>query len=159
MRTAAALILGCLGIASPVHAQTRLSDADEAAAFRSAGFKKVGSQWRACGDPGTAGYTSGQIESVEDLNSDGRPEAIISEGSTYCYGAAEAGYAIVSKQADGQWKLVTKGPGMVTALRTKGAGGWADLEIGGPGFCFPVHRWNGSEYKVHRFQYEGKPCR
>jgi len=93
------------------------------------------------------------------MNGDGRPEAIISEASTFCYGATEAGFAVVSKQVDGTWKLVTKGGGMLTPLATKGVGGWPDLEIGGPGFYFPVQRRNGTEYKFHRRAYEGKPCR
>jgi len=158
MRTAT-LILAAWAIASPAAAQVRLLPVDQAAAFRAAGFKKVGTQWRGCGDPGSSGYVPGSIDMVKDLNGDGRLEAIISEGSTYCYGATEAGYAIVSKQANGTWRLVTKGSGMVTPLSTRGAGGWPDLEIGGPGFCFPVLRWSGTEYKLHRRAYEGQPCR
>jgi len=158
MRTAT-LILAAWAIASPAAAQVRLLPADQAAAFRAAGFKKVGTQWRGCGDPGSSGYVPGSIDMVKDLNGDGRLEAIISEGSTFCYGATEAGYAIVSKQANGTWRLVTKGSGVVTPLSTRGTGGWPDLEIGGPGFCFPVLRWSGTEYKLHRRAYEGKPCR
>lgn len=37
--------------------------------------------------------------------------------------------------------------------------GWPDISVGGPGFCFPVERWNGKEYKLHRFEYEGKRCK
>jgi len=158
MRTAT-LILAAWAIASPAAAQVRLLPVDQAAAFRAAGFKKVGTQWRGCGDPGSSGYVPGSIDMVKDLNGDGRLEAIISEGSTFCYGATEAGYAIVSKQANGTWRLVTKGSGVVTPLSTRGTGGWPDLEIGGPGFCFPVLRWSGTEYKLHRRAYEGKPCR
>lgn len=32
--------------------------------------------------------------------------------------------------------------------------GWPDISVGGPGFCFPVGRWNGKKYKLHRFEYE-----
>ena len=158
MRTAT-LILAAWVIASPAAAQVRLLSADQAAAFRAAGFKKVGAQWRGCGDPGSSGYVPGSIDIVKDLNGDGRPEAIISEGSTFCYGATEAGYAIVSKQANGTRRLVTKGSGMGPPLSPRGTGGWPDLEIGGPGFCFPVLRWSGTQYKLHRRAYEGKPCR
>jgi hypothetical protein len=140
-------------------AQTALSPADEAAAFRAAGFTRTADQWQACGDPGTASYTPGAIDSVADLNGDGRPEAFVSEGSTFCFGSTEVGYALVSKQADGSWKLITGGPGIPTPLATKGTGGWPDLEIGGPGFCFPVERWNGREYQLNRLQYEGKSCK
>ena len=136
----------------------RLAPADQAAAFAAAGFKLQGQRWRGCDDP-TAGYQPGAIETVRDLNGDGRPEAIISEGSSYCYGHTGFGYSLVSQQADGRWKLVTQGTGILGVLDTRGAGGWPDLEIGGPGFCFPVYRWDGRKYMQHRHQYEGKRCK
>jgi hypothetical protein len=33
------------------------------------------------------------------------------------------------------------------------------IDIGGPGFCFPVQRWNGREYRLHGYQHEGKVCK
>lgn len=164
MIRAALLPLALLPVAA-LAAPAKLSPADEAAAFRAAGFKRVGTQWQACGDPGTASYSPGAIESVADLNGDGRPEAIITEGGTYCFGNTGQGYTIVSKQAPsptdkgGRWTRITGGTGMVGVLKTKGMGGWPDLEIGGPGFCFPVERWNGRAYVLHRHQYDGKACR
>lgn len=135
-----------------------LSPADEAAAFSAAGFTRAAGQWQACGDPGTPSYSPGAIESVADLNGDGQPEAIVTEGGTYCFGMTGQGYTIVGKQADGAWKRIAGGVGMVDVLASKGRDGWPDLEIGGPGFCFPVLRWNGREYALHRHQYQGKPC-
>ena len=44
-------------------------------------------------------------------------------------------------------------------LKTKGAAGWPDISLGGPGFCFPVVRWNGKAYVNQRLEYEGKPCK
>ncbi len=162
MIRAAAFILAVT--AAPLLAQATLTSADQTAAFRAAGFQRVGQQWQACGDPGTLSYSPGAIESVADLNGDGRPEAIVTEGGTYCFGNTGQGYTLVSKQADGSWKRMAAGTGMVGVLtKTKaapgGVGGWPDLEIGGPGFCFPVLRWNGREYALHRHQYEGKVCR
>jgi len=148
-----------LASAAAQAAPPALSPAEEAAAFRAAGFERSGGQWKACGDPGTLSYSPGAIESVADLNGDGRPEAIVTEGGTYCFGMTGQGYTLVSKQADGSWRQVTGGTGIVKVLATKGAGGWPDLEIGGPGFCFPVERWNGREYALHRHQYQGKACR
>lgn len=145
-------------LATPAFAQSKLSPADSAAAFRAGGFKLQGGQWRACGDPGTPSYSPGTIEAVRDLNGDGRPEAVITEGGTYCFGMTGTGYTIVSKQASGAWKMITASQGIPNFLITKGAGGWPDIEIGGPGFCFPVERWNGREYVLNRHQYEGKPC-
>lgn len=145
--------------ASAPAAPSKLSAADEAAAFKAAGFTLKAKKWGACGDPGTASYAPGTIEEVRDLNGDGRPEAVITEGSTFCHGNAGTAYTLVSKQADGKWKRITGSIGMPKFLSTKGEGGWPDIEIGGPGFCFPIERWNGRAYALHRHEYEGKPCR
>jgi hypothetical protein len=145
-------------MASSASAQVMLSNADKTAAFRAAGYKRVGSQWRKCDDPGTASYTSGAIEQAKDLNGDGRPEAVITEGSTYCFGMTGTGFDVVSKQADGTWKLMVSRTGMASFLSAKGHEGWPDIEVGGPGFCFPIERWDGREYRLNRRQYEGRPC-
>jgi hypothetical protein len=154
------IIVGALvaPVAAVDAAAPALSPADRAAAFRAGGFTLQRGQWRGCDDPGTAGYVPGTIEQVADLNGDGLPEAVITESSSFCFGATEAGYALVSKRKGG-WVLVDKGPGMIRFLATRGAGGWPDMEVGGPGFCFPVMRWNGRAYALHRREYEGKPCR
>ncbi|MFP5403517.1 MAG: hypothetical protein ACLGG2_02365 [Gammaproteobacteria bacterium] len=34
-----------------------------------------------------------------------------------------------------------------------------DISIGGPGFCFPVVRWNGKACALHRCEYAGKRCK
>ncbi|RJF91474.1 hypothetical protein D3876_08985 [Sphingomonas cavernae] len=99
------------------------------------------------------------MDRYADLNGDGRPEAVVTGSGTFCYGMAGTGFQLVSKQANGSWKLVAGEIGIPDFLKTKGAGGWPDLMIGGPGFCFPVQRWNGREYVLHRFEYEGKPCK
>jgi hypothetical protein len=139
---------------------TRLSPADEAAAFKAAGFKRRGNQWRSdCDDPGTPTYSPGVIEKVADLNGDGRPEVLFTEGGTYCYGNTGQGYFVVTRLADGGWKRVASGTGIAEFLGTRGAEGWPDLRIGGPGFCFPVQRWNGREYALQRWEYQGKACK
>jgi len=134
-----------------------LTAADEAAAFKAAGFRLQGKQWRACDDP-TATYQPGAIQEVRDINGDGLPEAVITEGGTFCYGNTGAGYNLVSMQADGHWKLITNGTGILIFLTTKGMDDWPDIQIGGPGFCFPVERWDGRAYVLNRYEYEGKSC-
>lgn len=131
---------------------------DDDAAFKSAGFKLEDDGWHACDDPGTASYLPGQIEQVADLNGDGAPEAVITESSAYCFGAAGMGYYLVSSDAAGKWRLIDSGEGIANFLSTRGKDNWPDLEVGGPGFCFPVLRWDGKAYVPNRKQYEGKPC-
>ena len=143
---------------SMLASSSQLSPADEAAALKAAGFKLTGKQWHKC-DDASPSYVAGRIEEVRDLNGDGRLDALITERSDNCYGNTGAAYSLVSQQANGTWKLMAEGMGMVTFLSTKGVGGWPDMEVGGPGFCFPVLRWDGSKYVLRGHQYEGKPCR
>ena len=132
---------------------------EEATIFEAAGFELRGDQWQSdCNDPGTASYSPGAIETFRDLNGDGLPEAVVTEGGTYCYGNTGVGYSLVTKRGTGKWVLVASGTGILQFLETTGVDGWPDIEIGGPGFCFPVERWNGKEYKLERHQYEGQAC-
>ena len=152
-----ALVIATGALAAP---PAKPSPADKTAIFKAAGFKRTGGQWKSdCGDPGTMSYAPGTIEVFRDINGDGRPEAVVTEGGDYCYGNTGTGFWLLSKQASGAWKLMAKETGMADFLMTKGAGGWPDISVGGPSFCFPVLRWNGSAYTLNRREYEGKRCR
>ncbi len=160
--------LGALGIVMGACPQARaesaagmsLSAAEQTAVFKAAGFKQKGKEWRACdtGDSG-APYDPGVIGEVRDLNGDGRPEAVVTEGGSYCYGNTGTGFTLLSKQANSRWKVITGNSGMPEFLKTKGKDGWPDISVGGPGFCFPVERWDGKTYKLNRFEYRGKRCK
>jgi len=133
----------------------------DAAIFRAAGFRQTRRGWESgCDDP-TAGssYEAGKVEQTKDLNGDGRPEALVTEGSGYCYGNTGTAFWLVGQQADGSWKLIYNEVGIAEFLPTKGVAGWPDVSVGGPGFCFPVMRWNGTAYKFNRNAYEGKACK
>jgi hypothetical protein len=134
--------------------------ADERAIFAAAGFVRRGGAWHSdCDDPGTPSYTPGVIETFEDLNGDGRPEAVVTEGGTYCYGDTGAGFWLLSRNVGGQWKVMVQSQGMAEFLKTRGIANMPDISIGGPGFCFPVMRWNGNAYVENRFEYDGKRCK
>ena len=141
-------------------AAQELSAADTEAAFAAAGFTLQGSDWRsACGrDDPSSSYGPGMIDTAGDFNGDGRPDAVITEGGSFCYGMAGMGFSIVSQQADGSWKLMATDVGMPLFLQTTGADGWPDIAVGGPGFCFPVIRWDRSAYAFDRYEYEGAVC-
>lgn len=150
------LLVGTLPAALAAGGQATLSAQDQAAAFTAAGAAQTKGMWTMCADdPNTTGA---RVETVSDLNADGLPDAVIAEDGTFCYGFTGIGYAIVSKQASGQWRLMSQGAGIPSFLAARGAQGWPDLQIGGPGFCFPVERWDGTAYSLHRHEYEGKAC-
>ena len=129
------------------------SPADREAAFRAAGFPAVRGKHPAC-DKGA----EATIE-IRDLNGDGRPDALVSDYGSECYGSTEQGFVIVTKDAAGTWKKLYASPGIPTFQTTRGAGGWPDIENGGPGFCFPIQRWNGSDYENIRWKaYQPGAC-
>ena len=137
----------------------KLTANDEAAAFGAAGFKKRGGSWRKCDDAGSPMSSASEVSEVADLNGDGLLEAVLVEGGSFCYGNTGQAFWLVSKLASGKWRLMTNAIGIPEFLKTKGQDGWPDVSIGGPGFCFPVRRWNGREYQVQRWAYNGKACK
>jgi hypothetical protein len=134
----------------------RLAAADQAAAMRAGGFVLKGGAWHGCDGQSDARIAP---EDVRDLNGDGRPEVVITDESTDCYGMTGQGFALVTQGPDGQWRKVEGEAGIPTFLKT-GAGGWPDLEVGGPGLCHPVLRWNGQAYAFHHDKEERRgACR
>jgi hypothetical protein len=143
------------GAESP--ASLSLSQAEQSAVFKAAGAVLRKGSWVICADDPSAG--GARIETVRDLNGDGRSEAVVTEGGSYCYGNTGAAYTVLSRQADGSWRKISSNTGIAEFLKTRGVDGWPDISVGGPGFCFPVERWNGKAYQLHRHEYEGKPCK
>jgi len=134
-----------------------LSEVDQMAVFKAAGAVQRKGMWLMCVDDPNPG--GAMIETVRDLNGDGRPEAVVTEGGTYCYGMSGTAFKLLSKQANGSWRVMAGESGMPGFLKTRGVGNWPDISVGGPGFCFPVQRWNGKVYELQRFEYEGKRCK
>ena len=143
-------------------AEMTLNQADQAAVFKAAGATQRKGKWIVCDPPADSGApesAGASIEMVQDLNGDGRPEAVVMDGGVYCYGGNEMGFQLLSKQSSGRWRVMTRNSGIPEFLKSKGVDGWPDVSIGGPGFCFPVQRWNGKAYVLNRFEYQGKRCK
>jgi hypothetical protein len=86
------------------------------------------------------------IEAV-DLSGDGKPEAIVTESNTACYGRDEQRFTVLAKGRDGNWSKLAGGSGTTLVLKTR-HNGWLDIEYGGPGMQKqPVLRWNGKTYQ------------
>ena len=85
---------------------------------------------------------------VVDLNGDGQSE-VFTQLQSGCYGMAGVQLDLLIKGKDGKWSSQFGFPGMYTILETKNLG-YPDIEIGGPGTCFPVWRWNGKSYALHK---------
>lgn len=85
---------------------------------------------------------------VTDLNGDGQPEVLTKHYGS-CYGMAGVSMDLYVKDKNGKWKSQFGFPGEPMVLKTKNLG-YPDIEIGGPGNCFPIWRWNGTSYAPHK---------
>ena len=133
--------------------------AEQAAIFTAAGFRKLHGRWHTDCDQAGASYEPGSIDTFRDVNGDGRPEAVVTEGGTYCYGNTGTGFWLLTRAPNGHWTVLHQSQGIAEFLPTRGVNKMPDISVGGPGFCFPVLRWNGRAYVQQRFEYEGKACR
>ena len=158
-RPALALCAAAL-LAVPALAATE-RPADLNAAFKAAGMVKKAGQWTGCPDD-QYGRAEVAEDGYRDLNGDGIKDLILTDSGGFCYGQAEQGFFVMTKAtAAGPWKVLYHSPGIPTCLstRVKTPGGWPEVEIGGPGFCFPIHRWNGKDYVFNRNkEYEKGAC-
>jgi len=125
-------------------ATATLTPADQAAAFKAAGFKPKGREWVRCDDTETASHQNGSIE-VADLNGDGVPEAWVRESSVFCYGNTAEAFVLLTKKGAG-WTVLLDTAGVAMPRKTRTMG-WPDIEVGGPGMGpMPVYRYNGTKY-------------
>lgn len=133
---------------NPAVAETpAFTPAETAAIYKAAGFTVEGSKIIGCDatDPGWP-RSNFFIEAV-DLNADGKPEAIVSEGNIACYGGDEQGFNVLARNPDGTWRRLAAQSGVTLVLKTRHKG-WLDIEYGGPGMQVqPVLTWNGTSYE------------
>lgn len=85
---------------------------------------------------------------ILDLNKDGIEEVMIDYGNTSVSGMAGGSVALFVKHA-GAYKMNLNEDGSLEALTTVNKG-YPDLLLGGPGFEFPVYRWNGATYAYYK---------
>ncbi len=135
--------------------------ADFDQAFQAAGMVKKNGHWTGCADDenGSAQIDNGNYR---DINQDGTNDLVITDSGTFCYGNTGQGFVIMTQGPDKRWQRLYSSPGIPTFVKTavKTPGGWPDLEVGGPGFCFPINRWNGKDYVFNRnHEYEKGACK
>lgn len=126
-----------------------LSEADRKAVFKAAGFVPKGIKYVRCDDTVTDSFQAGSIEAA-DLNSDGKPEAWVTESSLFCYGNTAEAFVLVGRNSKGEWIKLLDEVGVPTALTTF-RNGWPDIKVGGPGpDPFPVYYYDGRKYTISK---------
>lgn len=124
---------------------------EQEAIFTAAGFKNTNGAWR-----GKCSF--GYITLNRDLNGDGRPDAIIRDGGSQCYGTTGIGFHLVTKQATGKWTRILNSPGEPEFLSSIGRHGWPDISIQNSSQCHQIYSWDGSKFVKNRQEYKGKSC-
>jgi hypothetical protein len=84
---------------------------------------------------------------VIDLNGDGQPEVFTQIYGTCLGGSAGVSLDLYIKDRNGRWNSQFGFPGVYSVLESKNMD-YPDIEIGGPGSCFPVWRWGGERYQL-----------
>lgn len=137
-----------------------LSASEREALFRAAGMARLkNGKWTACSDD-VSGNSEADIVMIHDINGDGRNEAVIGDGGTYCNGNAGMASTILTKTASGSWQVMASTQGFVNFLKSHGVDNYPDVEVGLPGFCFPYLRWDGSRYAITaRLDDKGNACK
>lgn len=131
---------------------SEVTAAERAAIFKAAGHVPTAGRYLMCDRE-----TPLELE-TRDINGDGRLEAVVIDGGTECYRNTGAGFTLLTRTAAGRWAVMYESMGIPTFLPSK-VGGWPEIEVGGPGFCFPILRWTGKQFVIARHAYEGKACR
>jgi hypothetical protein len=98
----------------------------------------------ACGERAAA-----RVE-FRDMNRDGKDEVLVTYGNRCLSGMAGTSVALFMPNAAGRYERNLGFPGATADPMPEASHGYPDLRIGGPGFCFPVWRWNGRAYVFHR---------
>jgi hypothetical protein len=101
-------------------------------------------------DKDSKDYPFAALVMPTDMNKDGKEEIFISFGNGYTSGNAGSSITVYIKNASGVYAPHLGFPGMAPDVLTTSNLGYPDLLVGGPGFDFPVFRWNGKAYNNHR---------
>ncbi len=89
-----------------------------------------------------------------DLNKDGKEEIFVVFGNSFTSGHAGSSVVLFIKNASGGYATNLGFPGTAPLLMPTSNKGYPDLLIGGPGFEFPVWRWNGKDYAHYKIMKE-----
>ena len=110
---------------------------------------KVGADGKSLVDTTCEQPAGAQVE-LRDMNGDGKDEVLVIYGNSCTSGMAGSSVALFIEDAAGKYQTNLGFPGASADPKPEKSKGYPDLLIGGPGFCFPVWRWNGKAYDLHR---------
>jgi hypothetical protein len=130
---------------------TKISDVDKQSIFKQTGLKvsKDKTQFISSMDENGEFPFAASVYPT-DLNKDGNEEIFVVYGNSFTSGSTGSDVMFFVKDASGKYKqnfAITSAVPMAISTSNKG---YPDLVLGGPGFEFPVWRWDGSKYDNHK---------
>lgn len=97
---------------------------------------------------------------IKDINGDAVDEIIVvqqASGAASCFGHAGSLISLLISDGKGGWQDQFGFPGASLQFHPRTDSAWPDIEIIGPGFCFPIWRYHEGGYGIWRTCEEGKP--
>ena len=82
-----------------------------------------------------------------DMNKDGNEEVFIVMESSALYGNTGQDFILYIKNSKGNFERDPELGGGIAMILVSKNPGYPDIAIGGPGFDFPICRWDGKKYK------------
>jgi len=130
--------------------RTQLTSAEKTMIFRKLGFVLSNDQEQPFAqDAESMEYPFPARALPTDMNKDGKEEVFILFGNSFTSGSTGSSVLLLIKDANGKFQNNLGFPGMLQILPAANKG-YNDLLIGGPGFEFPIWRWNGKEYTLYK---------
>ena len=129
--------------------KSNLSSTEKNFIYNSLGFKLTKDKKRFKSDENEE-YAFEAETIPTDMNKDGNEEIFIAYGNTYTSGNTGSEIVLFVKNKSGTFEKNLGFPGMMPQALLTSNLGYSDLVIGGPGFTFPIWRWNGAKYALSR---------
>ena len=126
--------------------KTKLTDETKNTLLNSTGFKLSKDRKQFITDAESSEYPFDAFVYTTDLNKDGKEEVFILFGNSYTSGMTGSSIIVFIADRNGTYKMNLGFPGTLPDALSTANMGYPDLLIGGPGFEFPVWRWNGKAY-------------
>jgi alpha-tubulin suppressor-like RCC1 family protein len=130
--------------------KSKLSILDKNKAATLIGFKLSKDKKQFIMDAQSADYPFDVFVYPTDINKDGIEELFVLYGNTFTSGNTESNIMLLQKDSYGDWHKYLDFQGTIPWALPTGNLSYPDLVIGGPGFQFPVYRWNGKDYVMAR---------
>jgi hypothetical protein len=131
--------------------KTKLSQAEKSFIFQQSGLTLSKDQKQfAVKDEENVEYPFGASAYNLDMNGDGKEEVFVVFGNSYTSGMTGSSVILFIKDAGGKYQSNLGFPSTTPSMLPSKSKGYPDLVLGGPGFEFPVWRWNGKTYDYFR---------